>query len=161
MRNIVKTIINWLSAIKNQRRIVRLKGKFARCGDNLLIYGTPKISFPSRIKLGNSVTLNDGCELNSTSSSIEIGSNCTISSGAKILAATYDVEEFLLSHRKHHISKPVVIGDNVWVCADAIICPGVHILGGAIIAAGSVVTKDIEEENVIVAGNPAKIIRKL
>lgn len=99
--------------------------------------------------------------LNATSSSIVIGSNCTISSGAQIIAATYDVEDFLLRHHRHHISKPIVIGDNVWVCAGAIICPGVYIRGGVIVSAGSIVTNKITEENVIVAGNPARIVKRL
>ena len=157
----INKLHGWLRARRRLFFTSRLKRKFASCGDHFLVYGKPIISFPDHIKLGSGITLNNGCELNATSSSIEIGSNCTISTGAKILAATYDVEEFLLRHNKHHISKPVVIGDNVWVCAGAIICPGVHIMGGAIIAAGSIVTKDIKEENVIVAGNPAKIIRRL
>lgn len=161
MRKIIISVLNWLSSKKHSWKISRIRRQFAQCGDCFLVYGNPKISFPKRMKLGNGVTLNDGCVLNATSSSIEIGSNCTISSGAQILAATYDVETFLIGHNKHHISKPVVIGDNVWVCAGAIICPGVHIMGGAIIAAGAVVTKDITEKNVIVAGNPAKIIRRL
>lgn len=161
MRKFIIRLLSWLDFKKEKLFSLKLREEFAMCGEGFLVYGTPKVSFPKRIIIGRDVTLNDGCELNATSSSIEIGNNCTISTGAKILAATYDVEEFLLRHKKHHISKPVVIGDNVWVCAGAIICPGVHIMGGAIIAAGSIVTKDIKEENVIVAGNPAKIIRRL
>lgn len=111
--------------------------------------------------MGNNVSLNHGCILNATSSHIEIGNNCTISSGVQILAATYDVDSFLLDRQKKHISKPIVIGDNVWVCAGAIICPGVQICGDAIIAAGAVVTKDILEKNVIVAGNPAKVVKRI
>ena len=106
------------------------KRKFSKCGKNLDIYGKPKISFPSRIKLGHNVSLNDGCLLNATESSIEIGNYCTISSYAQILGATYDVNDYLCNQNKCHISKPVIIGDKVWVCAGAIICPGVRILGG-------------------------------
>lgn len=154
-------IIDWLSYKKRQIIEKHLKRAFASCGEGLLIYGEPKVFFPNRIKLGSNVTLNDACVLNPTSSSIEIGNNCTISSSAQILAATYDVDEFLQGKTKHHISKPVIIGDDVWVCAGAIICPGVRIVGGVIVAAGSVVTKDIEEQKVVVAGNPAKVVKRL
>ena len=54
--------------------------------------------------------------------------------------------------------QPVEIGDNVWIGARVIILPGVHIGSGAVIGAGSIVTKDIPQ-NVVVVGNPAKIIK--
>lgn len=55
--------------------------------------------------------------------------------------------------------KPVEIGNDVWIGGRVIILPGVHIGDGCIIGAGSVVTKDVEPYT-IVAGNPAKIIKK-
>lgn len=58
------------------------------------------------------------------------------------------------------ISAPIVIGDNVFIGARAIILKGVTIGEGAIVGAGSVVTKDVAEYS-IVAGNPAKVIRAL
>lgn len=54
----------------------------------------------------------------------------------------------------------VIIGDNVWIGGNAVICPGVHIGNNVVIGAGSVVTKDIPD-NVIVAGNPCRIIREI
>ena len=54
----------------------------------------------------------------------------------------------------------VKIENNVWIGSDCTILPGVTIDDGAIIGAGSVVTKSVNK-NVIVAGNPAKIIRKI
>lgn len=59
---------------------------------------------------------------------------------------------------KYSISAPIVIGNNVWVCQKARICKGVTIGDNAIIAANSVVTKDVPA-NSIAAGNPAKIVK--
>ena len=56
--------------------------------------------------------------------------------------------------------KPIVIGDNAWIGGGAIILPNITIGNNVVIAAGSVVTKDIPD-NVVVGGNPAKIIKKL
>jgi maltose O-acetyltransferase len=54
----------------------------------------------------------------------------------------------------------VTIGDNVWIGGSVTILPGVTIGNGVTIGAGSVVTKDVPD-NVVVAGNPAKIIKRL
>ena len=56
-------------------------------------------------------------------------------------------------------TKPVIIENDVWIGANVIILPGVTIHEGSIIAAGAVVTKDVECYT-IVAGNPAKVIKK-
>ena len=56
--------------------------------------------------------------------------------------------------------KPVIIGDNVWIGGSAVINPGVNIGDNVVIASGAVVTKDVRA-NVIVGGNPARIIKEL
>lgn len=58
------------------------------------------------------------------------------------------------------LAKPITIGDDVWVGGAAVICPGVTIGNNAVVGAGSVVTKDVEPYTVV-AGNPAKLIRRL
>ena len=55
---------------------------------------------------------------------------------------------------------PVTIGENVWVGAGAIICPGVTIVENTVIGAGSIVTKDIPA-NVVAVGNPRKVLREI
>lgn len=56
--------------------------------------------------------------------------------------------------------KPIVIGDNAWIGANVIILTGVTVGENAIIGAGSVVTKDVPA-NTVVAGNPARVLKKL
>lgn len=56
--------------------------------------------------------------------------------------------------------KPIIIGDNVWIGEFSRICKGVQIGRGSIVAASAVVTKDVPEYT-IVAGNPAKVVKKL
>jgi acetyltransferase-like isoleucine patch superfamily enzyme len=84
---------------------------------------------------------------------VVIGDNFVSSANSMIIA--HDAS--LYNHiRKHRVEK-VVIGNNVFLGAAAIILPGVNVGDGAIIGAGSIVTKDIEAYTVV-AGNPARFI---
>lgn len=113
------------------------------------------------IHIGKNVSINDGALLNATQSTIHIGDGCVISSDAKVLAATLCPSGYLYHGNRKHISGNIVIGDHVWICAGAIILPNVTVASSNIIAAGAVVTKDIKDNFVIVAGNPAKVIKKV
>ena len=68
---------------------------------------------------------------------IEIGSNVRIGPGVKIISANHDLSDF----SKHLPAKPIVIGDNCWIAADAIILSGVELGDYVVVAAGAVVTK--------------------
>lgn len=84
-----------------------------------------------------------------------IGENVSISPYVKIITASHDVD----SSEFAYITKPTMICDYVWIGTGAIILPGIKIGKGAVVAAGSVVTKDINSFD-IVAGNPAKVIKQ-
>lgn len=101
--------------------------------------------------------------------SFYIGKNCTIT-GSTLLAHDASPAVFIerLINKPHpwrpgarsSYRNPIVIGDNVFVGYGSIILPGVKIGNNVIVAAGSVVTKSIDD-NVIVAGNPAKVINSI
>ena len=86
---------------------------------------------------------------------VVIGAQATVSQGVKLCAAGHDITSKImeLTH------KPIVIGANAWVAGWSIILPGVTVGEGAVVGAGSVVTKDVEPWSVV-AGNPAKFIKK-
>jgi len=98
-----------------------------------------------------------------------IGSYCSIGSGTKFIMGsehkydvitTYPFKVKLLGEEYEAVTKgPIILGDDVWIGEDALILSGVNIGQGAIIAARSVVVKDIEPYS-IVGGNPAKEIKK-
>lgn len=85
---------------------------------------------------------------------IEIGINCCVGDGVRLLTGTHDVH----SPSFDLVTKPIKIGNNVWIATGAIILPGISIGDGAVIAAGAVVTKDVKPWS-IVAGNPAHYIK--
>ena len=97
-----------------------------------------------------------------------IGSYCSIAEGVKFLLggehqinsiSTYPFKVKVFGYKLEAGTKgSIIIKDDVWIGANAIICSGVTIGQGAIIAAGSVVTKDVEPY-AIVGGNPAKVIK--
>lgn len=85
---------------------------------------------------------------------IEIGHNVSISPDVKLITAQHEIND---SEFKY-ITKKIKINDFVWIGTSAIILPGVEIGEGAVVAAGSVVTKNIEPYEVV-GGNPAKKIK--
>ncbi len=86
---------------------------------------------------------------------IEIGKHCLIGERVKIS----DSNNHRINYDGYKISAPVIIGEHVWICNDSIILCGVTIGDGAVVAAGSVVTKDVPAR-CVVAGVPAKVIRE-
>lgn len=90
---------------------------------------------------------------------VVIGQDVMFGPGVQIYTAGHPLDPQERA-KSLEFGKPVTIGDNVWIGGGAIICPGVKIGSGTTIGAGSVVTKDIPE-NVLAAGNPCRVIRKL
>lgn len=92
---------------------------------------------------------------------ISIGSNCTISTEVCFLTHDASIGLFLDRKVKSDICGKITIGDNCFVGNRAIILYGVTIPDNTIVAAGSVVTKSIEEPGCIVGGNPARVLGKV
>lgn len=112
------------------------------------------------IKIGNN------CGLNGTiiraRIKIIIGDNCKFGHGTIILDSNShntSIDPLIRSTGKS-IDSPVIIGNNVWVGMHSIILKGVHIGDNSIIAAGSVVTKNVPS-NKLYGGNPAKFIKNI
>ena len=126
----------------------------AKIGSGVRIQGGAKVWQPWRLTIGDNSWIDGGVSLYSVDE-IVIGANAVVSDGAFICTATHDIssETFELQ------TMPVTIGDSAWVCAKATVLPGVKVGEGAIVAAGSVVSKDVEPWTVI-GGNPAKFIKK-
>jgi acetyltransferase-like isoleucine patch superfamily enzyme len=104
------------------------------------------------IKIGNGTYLNRGTEIVAAREVI-IGRDCKIARDVIIM----DTDQHALPNREL-VAEPVTIGDRVWIGARAIVLKGVHVGHDAVIAAGSVVTKDVPSASVV-GGVPARILR--
>ena len=89
---------------------------------------------------------------------IKIGDNCLIGPNVGIYTTGHNLNP--VERYKTGFAKPIKIGNNVWIGGNCCILPGVTIGDGAVIAAGSVVNRDVES-NILVAGNPLKFIKNI
>ena len=111
----------------------------------------------SDIKIGYRSRINSNSQFrNRESAKIIIGSNVYCGSGLILIAHTYERNNDR-SRSDKMISKTITISDDVWIGSRVIIMPGVSIGQGAIIGAGSVVTKDVQSFSTV-AGIPAKLL---
>jgi len=119
-------------------------------GAKLSSWGTEGFA---QIKIGDNTAIGDRTEIHA-GKSVEIGANCNISWDVCIMDRDY--HKF---NSQNEVIKPVVIKDNVWIGCNVLIMKGVTIGEGAVVAAGSVVTKDVPAK-AAVGGNPAKVIKE-
>lgn len=107
-----------------------------------------------KITIGSNTHINRYCLLDGRGQ-LTIGNSVSISFGVKIITGSHEIQ----SSTFDLVNKPIIIGNHVWIGANAVILPGVIIGEGAVIASGAVVTKNVEAFS-ITAGIPAKEIGK-
>ena len=114
--------------------------------------------YGTNIVLGNKVFFNFNCVVLDVAPVI-VGDNVLFGPAVQIYTATHPLGA---AERRKWLesAQPITIGYDVWVGGGAIICPGVTIGARSVIGAGSVVIRDVPSD-VIAAGNPARVIRKL
>ena len=108
----------------------------------------------NRVKIGKGVVIMYNC-LMMAAGTITIEDDAQIAANVQLISNNHDIHD-----RKILVCKPVILKHNCWIGAGASILPGVTIGENAIVGAGSVVTKDVEA-NTVVAGNPAKVIKRI
>lgn len=118
------------------------------------VYRSAKIYDPKNLKAGYAVCIGPRVEIYNKAV-VKIGDHVVISQDTWICTASHDIS----SSSMKLITKPVEIGSQVWIAAHCKILPGVKIGDGAVIAAGSVVCRDVEPWTVV-GGNPAKFIKR-
>lgn len=117
-------------------------------------FPTTRIWAPWNLKTGRNVAIDEGVDIYNVAP-VTIGHLVAISRRAFICTPSHDIGDI----KRPLTYKPITIGNGVWIGAEAIICPGVTIGEGAVVAAGAVVVKDVPAWTVV-GGNPAKIIKE-
>lgn len=160
-----------------RRKMLRLKG--LKFGQKLILEGPIDIASPAGITLGNHVHLGKDVYLGAWERgrltvgdhtyigrfgivlaycSVTIGSDCLIAPSCHITDVNHGIEPGELIRKQPCASRPVVIGNDVWIGAGCSILPGVTIGDGAVIGARAVVSKNIPPYAIAV-GVPAKVIK--
>jgi putative colanic acid biosynthesis acetyltransferase WcaF len=134
-----------------RRFLLRLFG--AKVGNRVNIYSSATIYFPWNLRIRDFSAIGEHALIYNLGM-VEIGRNVTISHLAQVCAGTHDYTDSSMP-----LFKPkIVIEDNVWICTQAFVGPGIRVKEGAVIGACAVLTKDAEAWTVY-AGNPGKAIK--
>jgi acetyltransferase-like isoleucine patch superfamily enzyme len=160
----IEMSMSMLMSLPRFRALNALKSLFlnvlgAKTGKRIVYYPGVWI-FPGRnLCLGDDVDVAKDVMI-TTTGGVTIGDRVLVGYGTKIISSNHRIPDGLQKiFYSGHENKEVTIGSDAWIGANCIILPGVTIGEGAIIAAGSVVTKDVSAY-MIVGGVPAKLIRK-
>ena len=152
------TEYNGIDPLDREARDRAIRGILGKAGKNCVVEQPLLCTYGYNTTVGDNFFLNVNGKL-MDSGKITIGNNVFIAPNVCIITEEHamDVEQRIQGLEYTH---PVTIGDNVWICAGALVLPGVTIGEGSVIGAGSVVTKDIPA-HCLAVGNPCKVIRKL
>jgi maltose O-acetyltransferase len=139
-------------------RMALLRKLFGAVGDGADILPRFCCDYGYNIRLGRNAFINYNCVFLDCAP-IVIGDDLQMGPAVQLYAATHPLDRRLRG-AGWESTGPIRIGDGVWFGGGAIVLPGVTIGDGCVIGAGSVVTRDVPAESVV-AGNPARIIRRL
>lgn len=142
--------------IKDGPRLEFCKQLFGKVGEKFWLQPPFYCDYGQNIELGDCVYFNFNCVLLDVAK-ITIGSNVFFGPNVQIYTATHPLDALVRTAGQEY-GKAISIADNVWVGGGAVICPGVNIGKNSVVAAGAVVTKNVDQ-SVFVGGNPAKVIK--
>lgn len=135
-----------------------LKSLFGSCGKQINIEPSFQCDYGCNIHVGENFYANYHCVILDVAE-VRMGNNCMLGPQVGIYTATHplDPDE---RNRGRELGKAVTVGDNCWIGGHAVINPGVTLGNNVVVASGAVVTKSFPD-NVVIAGNPARVIKTL
>lgn len=147
---VIGKISNWL-------RVLCCHGIFRKCGKIVTVNRKAYFGNGAQIEIGDDSGIGAYCHL---PNDIKIGTHVMMAPDVLIFGMNHNYSDpsIPIGQQGYQRRKPVTIGNNVWIGQRVIINAGCHIADGTVIAAGSVVTKELPPESVI-GGNPARVIK--
>jgi len=155
---------NHMDSRNLERKSAILKELFGEVGEGVWIEAPFYCDYGENIRIGKNSFLNFNCLL-LDDNCITIGKNALIGPYVQIYTASHPLsakDRIIKDPEERYLTqtKPVSIGDNVWIGGNTLIMPGVTIGDNVTIGAGSIVTKPIPD-NCLALGNPCKVIKEI
>ena len=139
-----------------ERESARITRSCAAVGERTVLRMPLVIYAPERLRIGADVGIGEFSVLRANGG-LTIGDRVQIAAGCVLTTRGHPLD---LPRHGRNVDAPIVVGDDVWLGAGAILLPGVTVGRGAVVAAGAVVTEDVPPMT-IVGGVPARPIRTL
>ncbi len=128
-------------------------------GKGVTIWDHTHIDSPSKLTLGNNVSINRGCVLHA-GGGITMGNDVLIGPNVTIYSQNHNFDSNDIPiYKQGYTLNEVIIGNNVWIASNATILPGVSIGDNVVVGANTLVNKNIENGSLVV-GNPCRIIKR-
>ena len=132
-----------------------------RVADDAIIYSSVRVSRMINLFVDSGSFIGSSCVFTGgAGSTVSIGRECDVSDHVHFVTGTHEINNAGVRRAGSGLSRDISVGDGVWIGYRSLILPGAKIGRGAIIAAGSVVTRDVPED-VLAGGVPCRPIKKL
>lgn len=145
------------AATMPERRVI-LELLFGAIGENSMVEPPFHCSYGENIYIGHNTYLNAFCTI-LDNNEVRIGNHVMIGPAVQLYTAAHLLQADARI-AGWEVTKPIVIEDKVWIGGSAVVLPNVTIASSAVVGAGSVVTRDVPA-NTVVVGNPATVIREI
>lgn len=143
---------------ETERRSRLLKELLGSVGKNCYVEPNFRCDYGSNIHIGNHFYANFDCIILDVAR-VDIGDNVFFAPRVNLYTAAHPIDAEIRNAGLEY-AKPITIGSGVWMGGGVIVNPGVTIGDNTVIGSGAVVTKDVPS-NVVAAGNPCRVIRKI
>ncbi|QYJ80489.1 sugar O-acetyltransferase [Shewanella acanthi] len=150
--------LNLTSVSQAQKRVTLIKRLLGSTGQQVHIESSFQCDYGVNIHVGENFYANFGCVILDVAE-VRIGDNCMIAPQVGIYTATHPIDPIERCSGIEY-AKPITIGNNCWIGGHATINPGVSLGDNVVVASGAVVTKSFGS-NLVIGGNPAKVIKTI
>ncbi|SES63273.1 maltose O-acetyltransferase [Oceanobacillus limi] len=147
-----------LTLDSDEERVALLKEILGSTGNDVYMEPNIRFDYGYNTYVGETFFANYDCTILDVCE-VRFGDNCMLGPSVQIYTATHPLHPTERNSGRE-FAKPITFGNNVWIGGGAIINPGVTVGDNVVIASGAVVTKDVAD-NVVVGGNPAKVLKEI